>query len=504
MRLTNAVADKNAGRTPTIDDLFRAAVALRPNVTALVDPLDRMEIDSVAPRRLSYREADHAVSAIANRLRELALPADSVVALKLPNTVENALSLLGVIRAGFIPAVIPSLWRRADTVAAFARISPRVLVTSGDLEEAMHAAAETFSVRYVCAFGPDVPDGIVPLDAVFAAGPAQVSPPPRGDSPEDHVALVTFDLMPDGLVPVARTHRQVIEAAQHLFVAAGHAQGMRLLMSMALASFSTFAVSLMAALLSGGTLVLQQDFSPQVMAAQMAQNDCDTVVVPGAIASRIVDSGLLGDRRPRLIALWRSPERVFQSIAAGASPGQFDLAAFGEIACLPVQRDADGNVLPILPGVVFSGGGGVPILVVGRTPEGTFAASGGLVPIHAFPPGERADQPRMKVNEHGWADTEYACRLDRETKRLLIDAPPPGLVSVGGCRFRTKDLQALAERLDNGAHIAALPDAIAGHRLAGVGAPGAGVRDALAALGIHPLLAAAFRDRRKEEHATAA
>jgi len=89
-------------RLPTLDELFRAAVARSPERLALVDPADRYRFTDGPVRRLTYKEADRVVSAIARRLLDCGLPANAIVAIQLPNVVESVLVLLGVLRAGLI------------------------------------------------------------------------------------------------------------------------------------------------------------------------------------------------------------------------------------------------------------------------------------------------------------------------------------------------------------------------------------------------------------------
>src|ERR1700710_2978337 len=102
----------------TLDDLFRRAAERRPDAIALADPPNRESFTDGAPHRLTYAEADRAISAIASRLRQLRLQTDSIVGIQLPNTVESVLTILGVLRAGMIAAPLPLLWRRKDAVAA--------------------------------------------------------------------------------------------------------------------------------------------------------------------------------------------------------------------------------------------------------------------------------------------------------------------------------------------------------------------------------------------------
>ncbi len=78
--------------------------------------------------------------------------------------------------------------------------------------------------------------------------------------------------------------------------------------------------------------------------------------------------------------------------------------------------------------------------------------------------------PIFKVAADGFVDTGYACRADQRPP-LVVTGPPPGIVSVGGYRFVMRDLQDMvALRRERRGALAALPDALTGHRLAGTAA----------------------------------
>ena len=89
----------------------------------------------------------------------MGLPTDAIVGIQLPNTVENILTILGVMRAGMIAAPLPLLWRRADTSPRWRASARKALITCGRVGDfdhcqfAMRVAAEVFSIRYVCGFG---------------------------------------------------------------------------------------------------------------------------------------------------------------------------------------------------------------------------------------------------------------------------------------------------------------------------------------------------------------
>jgi len=156
--------------SPTLDTLFQRILSRRPEAIALADPLNKQRITGQPPKRLTYAQADRAISALAAHFVESGLPAHSVIAVQLPNTVEFILTLLAAHRAGLVVALIPQLWRQAELVAALNRTSARAIVTIDKIDGvihadvAMNAAAEVFSIRHVCGFGSLLPEGMASLD----------------------------------------------------------------------------------------------------------------------------------------------------------------------------------------------------------------------------------------------------------------------------------------------------------------------------------------------------
>jgi hypothetical protein len=491
---------------PTLDALFRSAAARRPEALALCDPPNRPAFTDHAPRTLTYAEADRAVSAITARLREAGLPSDSVVGIQLPNIAENTLSILGVLRAGMIPALIPLLWRKADCVAALSGISPKALIVCarvGDFDHALLAAdvaAEIFSVRHVFAFGRELPDGLASLDEVFgiADGVSHHDEPVPGDNPGGRIAAVTFDVTSAGTIAVGRTHHEVVASALGPVVEADLADDATLLSPYGPSSLAGLALATVPWLLSGGTLVLHQPFDPEVLSAQIAERKFDLLVVPGSVASRLADSGILpGQNRPKAILLaWRTPERV----AGGASPKLLgiplvDVRIFGETGLVAARRQLESRPAPLPVGAIRSHMAGADSPDFGeivRTQSGTVAMRGPMVPHAAFPPG--AERIRRNLpGDTDAVDTGYPCRIERDI--LVITGPPPGIVSLGGYRFALKDLQDRLGRIERGCTLAALPNAIVGYRLAGESADRATLRRSLTELGANPLIVRAFRGR---------
>jgi hypothetical protein len=120
-----------------------------------------------------------------------------------------------------------------------------------------------------------------------------------------------------------------------------------------------------------------------------------------------------------------------------------------------------------------------------------------MVPAHPCAPGSpRGAQFNLTVGPDGFADTYFPCHIDRATGRLVLDGPPSGVVSVGGYRFAVRDLQDAVVPLDPDGSVAPLPDALAGHRLAGIGGDRGAICDKLAEQGANPLVVGAFREKR--------
>jgi hypothetical protein len=501
----------------TIDEVFRRLAQRRPDALALADAANRETFTDAAPRRLTYAEADRMVTAIAGRLRRMGLPTDAIVGIQLPNIVENILAMLGVLRAGMIVAPLPLLWRRADAVTALARVGAKALITCSHFgafnhsQFAMRVAAEVFSIRYVCGFGKNLPDGVVPFDDLFTAEKLDPIPPldrERHNNAAAHIAAITFDVGEGGLVPVARNHYELLAAGLAVLLESRLAQDSSILSAIPPSSFAGISLTLLPWLLSGGTLVLHHPFDLGILARQRRDDRCGTLILPGPVVLRLAEMGAFaGDGPASVIAAWRSPERLATSpVWRESSTVLVDVSIFGEAALVPGRRGAGGRPSPVPFGAVIAprgSTGGIVVAELIRTDAGTVASRGPMVPQHSFPPGiERSGLPYFKVGRRGLVDSGYTCRIDTVTKAIVVTGPPSGIVSVGGYRFPLRDLQDVVGRIDSGATLAALPDPVVGQRLIGNAADRDTMQAALNAVGVNPIVVAAFRDRSERRAST--
>jgi AMP-binding enzyme len=507
--LAAAAASASEANSVTIDDIFRTHARRRPHAPALIDAANRSSFTEGVARRLTYAEADRAVAAIATRLHQLALPSDSVIAIQLPNIVENILVMLAAWRAGMIVATLPLLCRRTDAATALARIGARAFITCsrvGSFDQgplAMNVGADVFSIRYVFGFGGNLPDGMVSFDDLFATNTDAASPSdrePRGNAAA-HVAAITFDVVAGGIVPVARSHAELLAGGLAVLLESGIAQDASLLSTIVPASFAGLCLTLLPWALCGGTLVLHHPFDPQILRDQSRAERCSTLVVPSAVALRLAAAGAFGEEGPAsVIAPWRAPERLATSAPWRQSEiALVDVAIFGEAGLVPARRTASGKPSVLPAGAIRCprrSTDGVMVAELKMTDAGTVALRGPMIPHHAFPPAiEASGLPYFKIGDGGLVDSGYTCRADPAAAALVVTGPPSGLVSVGGYRFGLDDLQDIVARADGTASIAALPDPLIGQRLVGSAADRDTMLVALDLAGVNPLILGAFRGR---------
>jgi hypothetical protein len=489
---------------PTLDGLFRRLLARQPDALALADPLDKSRVTGHPPQRLTFAQADRAIAALASHFVEAGLPANSVIAVQLPNTIEFVLTVLAAHRAGLVVALLPQLWRQAELTVALNRTGARAIVTMsridgvGHADLAMNAAVEAFSIRHVCGFGSDLPEGMACLDQVMASEPAAA---PSATQDGRRAAIISFDVTADGFRAVPRTHLNLIAGGLAIFLESGVPQRATVLSAFAPSSFAGITSSLAMWLLSGGALALHHPFDVEMLERQIGEQAADVLVAPAPLALRLAETGMLS-RTPALrhmIGLWRAPEQIASSPPWPSEPALTDVYLFGEAGLFSACRTDDGAPVAILPGPHTAPRDAADASVTGEillTPKGTLALRGPMIPVAAYAPAPPAGSSLTAQPPLDYVDTGYAARLDRTTGAICITAPPSGIMAVGGYRFLAHDLQEWAKRLGQGALLTALPDRLSGHRLAGRAQDNARAREALSELGLNPLMSEAFRDSR--------
>jgi hypothetical protein len=173
----------------------------------------------------------------------------------------------------------------------------------------MNAAAEAFSIRHVCGFGNDLPEGMASLDQALVSG-SETSRVITHDG--RRAAIISFDVTAEGFCAVPRTHLSLIAGGLAMFLEGNVAPGARMISAFAPSSFGGLTSSLLVWLLAGGTLSLHHPFDGDVLEQQINGDGCDTLVAPAQLALRLAETDM-PSRLPMLrnvIGLWRAPEQI--------------------------------------------------------------------------------------------------------------------------------------------------------------------------------------------------
>ncbi len=445
-----------------LDAVFRRNARARPQAIALADPLDRSAFTDGAPRRLSYAGADAAVERLARKLGSLGLPPRAVVAVQLPNIVEAAVVLLAIERAGLIAAPVPLPWGKSDLVRALAPLEPACIVTvarAGDARPAAvacEAAAELISLSFPCAFGIDLPDGVLALDidTELTEGDAGPLPAETAARATDAISLVTFDAAADGPFAVGRTQAEWIATGLSTLIAARIGPGAAIASTLPLSSLAGIGAAFVPWLLTGGTLQLMHGFAPQTI-ERMELERPHLVAPAGALAALL---GTSEKEFSSIIAVHRGPAAQFESDAHAGTAVDFHV--LGEIGAIALHRGPGDRPAAIPVGrASFPGQAEAPVGIETRLePDGTVSLRGAMVPRQVFASGKKP-----AIGKDGFVPTHYHCRV--EGMSVVIDSGPAGVAVVGGLRFGLDDLTARVGAVTAGAKVSYISDPVLGGRL---------------------------------------
>lgn len=437
-RAINAPRRDGLGEDVSLDALLRRHASLSPDAPAVADTADRPVFTDGKPRRLSWAALDVEVDRVAAALKGLGLGRDAVVAVQMPNIVESAVTFLAVLRAGYIPSMLPLAWRRREIVQALTRTGTKAAITvsrAGPVAHAetmAYAAAEVFTVRFLLAFGRTVPDGIISVD-----GDIDGLRPSEGETVGDrleksgrHVAVITWDATPSGFAPVARSQNELIAAGMSYMLEAGLTDKDVIATTLMSASIAGLASGLVASLLSGAPLVLHQPFSSRALAGALVTENVTHLVLPGAAAGGLSRAGRFPSRPLRSVgAVWRTGETPGK-MAPGAQ-AVVDVTCFGEMGFVAGSRDAAFNPAPLPLGELRSPRGNErgPCLVETRvTPKGHMAVRGAMVPSGNLP-----GEPSVPIDNEGWVDTGVIAGV--RSGEVRVGTVRMGVARIGALAF---------------------------------------------------------------------
>ncbi len=461
----------------TLQALFRSAAARGRDRLAVCDPPNKPDICGGAPRQLTYGEVEVAASRLADLFRTLGLGRDDVVAMQLPNTVEQIVVFLGALEAGLIVSPLPLLWREHELRSALPWIKPRALITSGTITgrkyaEMMCAATpDLLSVRAILAFGADTPDGVIPLDGVFENSDDVPQPEPAPlETPvnANDVATICWS-GGDGILPgaVPRSHNQWIAAGMMQLLEAGIERDSTILCPYPLSGLVPIGAFMVPWLLSGGTLCLHHPIDTDVLAVQLRDHSVSYTGLPPAVIDvlkrqGVFDPGSAGSKLSALACLWPAailPKNA-EEYASDLMMPVIDLRSVGEYA-YHARRRVAGEA----PGLLGQGdvtyptnkSGGAALLstrVKGGITSNAAKASlltGDLMikspmMFDEFYPTtvEDADEPVLAKDSRGYVNTGLRCLLiGNVVPKIDIIRHDGNVICHGGLNVSANELDQL-------------------------------------------------------------
>lgn len=337
--------------------LFAEALARKPGALALLDQEGR-EAWSGRPRiAWSLRAAEPMVERLAGFFDALDLPRGACVAVMLPGGAEICLTLIALERAGLVPALIPVAGEPEETARAIEAVQAVALVTQatiGDLrpaERARDLAMAYFGLRFVLAFGPNVPDGVLELDRVLVENArvrVRVSDAEEGAShsaqAQDEArepGIVTLARDPAGPRAIFRPAASWLAATADYLAVARIAPGERIVGLLAPDDLAGLVTGPFAAFAAGAAYEAHGLFDGPALAASLARGGPARLVAPGwmedALAAARLPPCVTG-----LVLVHQAPVRFKRRQDVGRPV--IDVLALGEWALVAAARREPGRI----------------------------------------------------------------------------------------------------------------------------------------------------------------
>ncbi|SDA11624.1 AMP-binding enzyme [Methylobacterium sp. UNC378MF] len=389
--------------------LFAAALA-GPQRTILRDSGDRVAWCGRPSITWTYAAAAEIVGRLARGIGAWRLPAGSRIGLWFSGGAESALAHLAVEAAGHLPCAMPALWDCAQLSAGIEAAGLVAVLTEGrrgarrPAEDLTRAAMRHFGLRYLAAFGPSVPDGVISLDAMALERGVVEPAASRG--------LVTFAGGDPGR-PVYRT------AAAFAAAVAAHLDALpltadeRVLTLLPGHDLRGLVTGLGAVLAAGAGLESVLPFDEAGFRAALLRPVPTRLVVPALFESALATLPLPWTVRV-LDVVHRAPARLTLRTIGLAGPQRLDSLVLGEAAVLtrPGLNDVAATLADpeqaLLPR---------ELLDLARGVDGDLACRGLACAATALPRGET---PR--TDPLAWRSTGYRPLLSGGTAVSIAEA----------------------------------------------------------------------------------
>jgi acyl-CoA synthetase (AMP-forming)/AMP-acid ligase II len=294
----------------TLWDHFERNLRERPDAEAVVDAPNRGEFAHGTPQRWTWTQLGEQVDRCCALLTEVGVERDQVLALQMPNTVEQFVVYLSCARLGVVVTPVPVQYREHELEHVLAQTEAVAVATFVRIgkPEGGHAAAQMFlglretapRLRAVIAFGETVPDGCIDAAAALrlpltaAQRDAVATRTAAARVVADDVFTICWtsgtEAQPKG---VPRSHNEWLVVAPSIIEAAGLKPGARLLNPFPLVNMAGLSTAFASWLVLGGTVVQHHPFALPVFLQQLRDERIDYTVSPPAVLNMLLQNDAL-------------------------------------------------------------------------------------------------------------------------------------------------------------------------------------------------------------------
>lgn len=397
--------------------LMAATARRHPARVALVDAADKAAWSGRPAMTWTYGAAAEIVARLAGGLRAWRLAPGSRIGLALPGSTEGLVAHLAVEAAGHVPCLLPATWDEDQFAAGIEAAGVSAVLTQARLgtespaERLCRAAVRYFGLRYLAAFGPDVPDGVINLDEMVLdrrGGPVAA---------ETGGGLISF-VGGDPHRPVHRPGDALLAAVAVHLIAARVGPGERILSLVAPGDLRGVVTGLGAALVAGASLETLPVFDGAALGAALLRPVPTHLVAPAFLEPALARAALPDTLRTIGFA-HRAPARFTgRSLRTAFARGRVavvDVVALDEDVVLSGTRGRDDLAFGLaeperlgLPGSLLS---------LRRDEDGRIACRGQAAKAAPYRRGEAEPD-----DGSAWRPTRYRPTLFAGTATGLTEA----------------------------------------------------------------------------------
>ena len=263
-------------RPRNLDDMFRQTVARFPDQEALV----------FGAQRLTYRQLDERVDAVAVNLLALGLQSGEPIAVYMANSIELIVAYFGILRAGLVVVPIGILQQKPELEYAINNCTAAALIFDAESAARVPDRAQTPSLQHYYAVGGDTEGAIAFASLEIAATSAPVL-----DIDEESLSFLMHTSGTTGKPKGAElTHLSLWHAVKHHELCIGVDSSSRTILVIPGTHVSGVAAIIVSTMQVGGCLVIVRGFNTrELLALLRAEKITDAMFVPTILTRLLLE-----------------------------------------------------------------------------------------------------------------------------------------------------------------------------------------------------------------------